>query len=91
MAAWDGKERRRNREDRRQGRDRRRHSERRQDHRLASGGRRLPLFCRLRSLTRPRLGVDRRKGGDRRQAPVDRRRQPSSILSPEEIAALLED
>ena len=88
MSHWDGTERRSSTGDRRCGQDRRTHTERRRDHRLATAGGGRSLRRLLRTWIRPRLGVDRRKGGDRRVMP-DRRGTPSAILSAEEIAALL--
>jgi len=77
-------------ENRRYGHDRRALIERRQDYRTP-GQIHKPFLFWIRSLTHPRLGVDRRKGRDRRMIFNDRRQVASSILSSEEIAALLGD
>ncbi|MGI6657077.1 MAG: hypothetical protein ACOX5Z_09695 [Desulfobulbus sp.] len=70
--------------------DRRCGDERRLDNRLQPGGSVRRLRDWIRSRTRPRLGVDRRKpGGDRRKL-VDRRQTaPRSLLTPEELDDLL--
>jgi len=70
--------------------DRRASSERRFDYRGASLLPKRSLKSWLRSISKARLGVDRRKGLERR---YDERRsqQLRSLLTPEEIAALLQD
>lgn len=88
---WNGVERRTNTRDRRQSNGRRSPRERRLDKRVASNSKRpLSLLDRLRKLTRPRLGVDRRKGGDQRILGDRRKSYPAALLTKEELAALLE-
>lgn len=74
--------------DRRRGGDRRSHVERRHDFRNREGGQRMSLRVWLRSKTKSRLGVDRRKG--ERRSLTDRR-QPKThvLLTRDEIADLL--
>lgn len=84
-------ERRINAGDRRSGGGRRCHRERRSDRRVPGQGGRKTLWTWLRSLFRPRLGVDRRKNIDRRSN-VDRRKQGVSVrLTAEELRDLLSD
>ncbi len=79
---------RRKNQDRRTNDDRRSVMERRTDHRQNSNGQRKSILIWLRSVTKARLGVDRRKE-DRRE-PADRRQlHIGTILSQEEIADLL--
>lgn len=77
--------------DRRKGTDRRSYHERRRDLRLEdSAAQKITLKNRIRQIVNPRLGVDRRKSDQRSN--IDRRNQnPSSLLSQEELAALLEE
>jgi len=68
--------------------DRRSLEERRFDTRV--GGRlHKTLKAWFKSLTRARLGVDRRKNRDRRKNPDRRQQQVKSILTKEEISDLL--
>ena len=72
---------------RRKGNDRRSSSERRTDRRAGSTQKRS-LKAWVRSITNPRLGVDRRKGGDQRIIDTSSS-QLKSLLSSEEIEDLL--
>ncbi len=67
------------------GPDRRRNSERRDDPREAGG---MSLTAWLKSLLKPRVGVDRRKGLDRRRDKDQP--SPSAELTPEELKNLLD-
>lgn len=89
MQHWNEKERRRPTKERRGSLERRFDTERRFDFREALPPVRRSLMAWVRSLTNARLGVDRRKGGERRI--VDRRSEElRSLLTPEEIADLLQ-
>ncbi len=85
--SWDGVERRQPDSCRRQSSDRRRSPERRQDTRINSNPKRS-VKARIHSMISARLGVDRRKGGDRR---IIERRSTGirSLVTPEELDALL--
>ena len=84
---WDGVERRSSNSCRRQNSDRRKSQERRRDIRIECNCKRS-VKARIRSIISGRLGVDRRKGGDRRM--IDRRCCTiHSLVSPEELEALL--
>lgn len=85
--SWDGVERRQPGSCRRQSSDRRRSPERRQDTRINSNPKRS-VKARIRSIIGVRLGVDRRKGWDRR---IIERRSTGihSLVTPEELDALL--
>lgn len=86
-SAWDGTERRSPKSCRRRIPDRRQHGERRRDPRTGEQ-RKRSLLSWLRSLTRKRLGVDRRKGTEQRM--FERRCSgPRSLLTQEELEALL--
>jgi len=85
---WDEVERRRPNSDRRNA-ERRSYLERRYDRRGGGQKHRRSLLGWLRSLAKIRLGVDRRKNVDRRAVAKDRRLPPSSLLTKEELAALL--
>ncbi len=88
---WNGTERRTSTDDRRQTNGRRVPQERRLDERVASiSKQQLSLMGRFRKLTRPRLGVDRRKGSDQRIIDDRRNTCPASLLTKEELSALLE-
>ena len=83
--------------DRRSGTDRRRADERRADPRAQDSGGGFWLRRVFKFLFNRRQGVDRRKGGDRRAA-TDRRSEMgrrvtdrSTVLTPQEIEALLKD
>ncbi len=77
--------------DRRHGVDRRSRLERRVDRRGGpKGKRRLSLANWIRSLVKPRLGVDRRKN-DQRVYEDRRGMNPASLLTKEELSALLEE
>lgn len=90
-AKWNGVERRTATRDRRQVNNRRGARERRLDKRVGSGSKQqMSLLDRFRKLTRPRLGVDRRKGSDRRIMGDRRKSCPAALLTREELAALLE-
>jgi hypothetical protein len=82
-------ERRLNTSDRRKTGDRRSQDERRFDSRLATVKQRKTIKVWLRSMTRSRLGVDRRKKDDRRTSNNRRRQSMRSILTRDEIADLL--
>ncbi len=70
---------------RRSGKDRRRANyERRCDVRDGQKPRKN-LYAWFRSLTNPRLGVDRRKNGDQRVLADRRQRTPRSLLTQEEL------
>lgn len=88
---WDGvTERRRPNSCRRKSdRERRGYSERRYDSRKAKNPNQT-IYGWIRSITRARLGVDRRQQGDQRTI-VNRRTppRPSSMLTKEELADLL--
>ena len=86
---WNGKERRSGIYDRRGSGDRRSRLERREDRRIAASRRGRSLKNWFRSLTKTRLGVDRRKGGDRRTIKDRRRQDLAYVLTPEEISLLL--
>ena len=85
--SWDGVERRQPDSCRRQSTDRRRSPERRLDTRINSNPKRS-VKAKIHSIISARLGVDRRKGGDRR---IIERRSTSirSLVTPEELDALL--
>ncbi|KJS00451.1 MAG: hypothetical protein VR65_13265 [Desulfobulbaceae bacterium BRH_c16a] len=85
---WDGIERRKPNSCRRKS-DRRAHQERRCDTRDGTRQRRRGFTSWLRSLIKARLGVDRRKNGDRRTVANRRRMNPGSMLTKEELADLL--
>lgn len=85
---WDGVERRKPHSCRRKN-ERRSFQERRFDRRDAGEKRRQKLYGWLRSLTKARLGVDRRKNADRRVTPNRRLNNPKSLLTKEELADLL--
>lgn len=86
---WDGIERRKPLRQRREDSDRRVYYERRFDFREAHPPSRRSVGAWVRSLTNARLGVDRRKGEERRSE-CDRRSQKlRSLLTPEELADLL--
>lgn len=89
MKQWDGIERRKPLRQRREDSDRRVYHERRFDFRAAHPSARRSVRAWMRSLINARLGVDRRKG-DERRARNDRRSQVlRSLLTPEELADLL--
>ncbi len=68
--------------------DRRVSAERRSDRRVGSNESRS-LKAWVRSLIRPRMGVDRRKQGDRRKAQIRPVCDLRSLLTAEEISELL--
>ncbi len=68
--------------------DRRVCDERRCDRRVSSNGSRS-LKAWVKSLTRPRIGVDRRKQGDRRKQQIRPARDLRSLLTADEINELL--
>jgi hypothetical protein len=91
ISEWNGTTERRHPESCRRSsdRDRRGYSERRYDSRKAKHPNRT-LYGWVRSITRARLGVDRRQQGDQRI--IENRRtplRPNSMLTKEEIADLL--
>jgi len=88
-ANWDGVERRKPDSNRRTDKSRRASGERRLDLRVSSTHHRRTLRGWIRSLTKARLGVDRRKGKNRRI--INDRRNPlsQSRLTSEELADLL--
>ncbi len=88
MENWDQTERRKPVRERREDTERRFAVERRFDFREADPPARRSIKAWMRSLTHARLGVDRRKGIERRI--VDRRSEAlRSLLTPGEIADLL--
>ncbi|MFV0435877.1 MAG: hypothetical protein ACK5PS_00585 [Desulfopila sp.] len=88
-SSWDGIERRRGPNScRRRNPDRRQGRERRHDPRNGDPQPRRSLAAWLRSIFNARLGVDRRKGGDQRSR-KRRNDRPRSILTKEELDALL--
>lgn len=68
--------------------DRRVCNERRCDRRISNNGSRS-LKAWVKSLMRPRIGVDRRKQGDRRKRQVAPVRDLRSLLTADEISDLL--
>ncbi len=90
MQQWDEIERRSARNERREFSERRLFCERRFDHRKSGTPVRRSLRAWIRSLVNPRLGVDRRKREERRQYEDRRSQKLRSILTPEELADLLE-
>ncbi len=64
--------------------------ERRRDPRIAPSPKRS-LQARVRSFFNPRVGVDRRKGEDRRSASPEINSQLSSLLSRDELKDLLRE
>ncbi len=90
LQQWNEVERRSVRAERRHCSERRLPEERRFDYRDAPSQVRRSIKSWLRSLSNARLGVDRRKGYERRLQ--DRRSQElRSLLTPEELAALLQE
>lgn len=88
MQQWNETERRKPARERRENSDRRFKDERRFDFREAHPPARRSVTAWMRSLTNARLGVDRRKGSERRI--VDRRSAMlRSLLTHQEIADLL--
>ena len=88
MQRWNEIERRKPARERRESSNRRFKDERRFDFRDAHPPARRSVAAWVRSLTNARLGVDRRKGTERRV--VDRRStELQSLLTPQEIADLL--
>ncbi|NNK96825.1 MAG: hypothetical protein HKP41_20935 [Desulfobacterales bacterium] len=69
--------------------DRRVSIERRTDPRSQASGAKRSLKRWIRSVTKPRIGVDRRKGGDRRSFRTQNDANLTSLLTPEELADLL--
>ena len=88
---WDEIERRNDRENRRDFSNRRLSRERRFDYREAKPSAKRSLKAWIRSLANARLGVDRRKREERRRYDDRRTQQLRSILTPEELAALLQE
>lgn len=89
---WDGVERRGTVGERRICSERRASVERRSDFREEEGRPvRRSLKAWVRSLAKARLGVDRRKPGERRLCSDRRSQKLRSLLTPEELADLLED
>ena len=74
---------------RRAGGDRRINSERRFDPRGGAEGSKRSLKAWIRSLTNPRIGIDRRKGSDRRRARSGKTINIKSLLTREELSDLL--
>jgi len=71
--------------------DRRRNAyERRSDNRTGSS-QRLNVITWIRTLIKPRLGVDRRKGNDPRRASRLENIHTNSVLTEEELRHLLDD
>ncbi len=88
---WDGLERRQRGGGRRLSISRRHVQERRYDYREADPPAKRSIKSWMRSLSNARLGVDRRKGAERRLLRDRRSLQLRSLLSPEELAALLQE
>ncbi len=86
---WDGIERRKPGSNRRKAEHRRVAMERRRDTRGEALEHKRTLRSWVRSLTRSRLGVDRRKGRDRRTITDRRNPLSQSRLTKEELADLL--
>ncbi len=91
LQQWDEAERRKNGKERRGFSERRLSSERRFDYRSANPPARRSIISWIRSLSNARLGVDRRKGVDRRRQDDRRSRELRSLLTTEELAALLRE
>jgi hypothetical protein len=92
LQQWDGVEKRTDEGDRREEfSDRRSSHERRFDYREANPPAKRSIKSWVRSLSNARLGVDRRKGTDRRIHEDRRSMELQSILTPEELAALLQE
>lgn len=70
-------------------RDRRIQGERRTDPRGGGSGRKRSVMAWVRMLTNPRIGVDRRKGVDRRRSDRERTIRIKSLLTQEELSVLL--
>ncbi len=70
------------------GPDRRQRNERRTDPREQSGHK--SVWAWIRSIFKPRVGVDRRKGSDRRQPRQPSESSPSATLTKEELDQLLD-
>jgi len=88
---WDRIERRRRGKERRLHSDRRSAEERRFDYRQAQSPPSRSIKARIRSLIHARLGVDRRKKETRRIFEDRRSQRLRSLLTPEELSALLQD
>ncbi|MBE0583217.1 MAG: hypothetical protein IH612_05575 [Desulfofustis sp.] len=69
--------------------DRRVCGERRSDPRGDGIGRKRSIMAWVRTLTNPRIGVDRRKGIDRRRSEPERTIRIKSLLTQEELSELL--
>ena len=69
--------------------DRRVQGERRSDPRGGGCGRKRSLIAWVRTLTNPRIGVDRRTGVDRRRTEPERTIRIKSLLTQEELSELL--
>ena len=91
LQQWDGIERRNDAGERRAFSDRRLSHERRFDYREANPPARRSIKSWMRSLSNARLGVDRRKGAERRMHDDRRSQELRSLLTPEELAALLQE
>lgn len=91
MQHWDEIERRKSGSERRGISGRRFAEERRFDYREVEPPPRRSIKSWMRSLSNARLGVDRRKSGNRRLWDDRRSPQLSSLLTPEELAALLQE
>ncbi|MBU1234011.1 MAG: hypothetical protein KKD01_16600 [Proteobacteria bacterium] len=88
---WDGVDRRGAVGERRRHSERRYVVERRFDYRKEAPPVRRSLKAWMRSLLKTRLGVDRRKARERRIASDRRSRELRSLLTPEELADLLQE
>jgi len=88
---WDEVERRNGRGERRALSERRASHERRSDYRDTEPPPRRSIKSWMRALSNARLGVDRRRGQERRTLEKRRSQGLRSILTPEELAALLQD
>ncbi|THB74462.1 MAG: hypothetical protein D6B25_13485 [Desulfobulbaceae bacterium] len=86
---WSGVDRRSGDRCRRSGTDRRVSGERRVDRRGATSSKKRGLKAWVRTLTNPRLGVDRRKGVDQRAGDSRRDIKINSLLTQEELSDLL--
>ena len=91
LQQWEEDERRTDENSRRDYSERREPRERRFDRRDIAQAPKRSIMSWLRSFSNARLGVDRRKAEKRRLADDRRSRELQSLLTPEEIAALLQE
>ena len=91
LQEWNGQERRITEGIRRDSPERRAPNERRFDRRYSALAPKRSLKSWVRSLSKARLGVDRRKGSERRFSDDRRSQVLQSLLTPEELADLLQE